>query len=99
MKRILLLVAVPTVVSLTVALTEIAGAQDTGGAAQLEDAEGNPIGTAEFVEEPNGVAIAVDLQRGQQAVTPGEHGIHLRTTGSTSPYFDAAGKHFNPTSA
>lgn len=84
---------------LMAALTGIAGAQGTEAAAQLEDTDGNPVGTAEFVEEPNGVAISVNLEPGQQAVEPGEHGIHLHTTGSTSPDFDAAGKHFNPTSA
>jgi len=100
LERILSLVVVATVVTLTAALTGIAGAQ--GGAtatAQLEDAEGNPVGTAEFVEGPNGVAITVNLQPGQQAVEPGEHGIHLHQTGAITPDFQAAGGHFNPTDA
>ncbi len=100
MERILSLVVVATVVVLTAALTGIAGAQ--GGAtatAQLEDAEGTPVGTAEFVEGPNGVAITVNLQPGQQAVEPGEHGIHFHETGEVTPDFQAAGGHFNPTNA
>ncbi len=73
-----------------------------GGAtatAQLQDAEGNQVGTAEFVEGPNGVTITVNLQPGQQAVEPGEHGIHFHQTGSITPDFQAAGGHFNPTDA
>ena len=67
--------------------------------AQLEDTEGNPVGTAEFVEGPNGVTITANLQPGQQAVEPGEHGIHFHETGSITPDFEAAGEHFNPTDA
>ena len=73
-----------------------------GGAtatAQLEDAEGDPVGTAELVEGPNGVAITVNLQPGQQAVEPGEHGIHFHKTVAITPDFEAAGEHFNPTGA
>jgi Cu-Zn family superoxide dismutase len=75
-------------------------AQDGGTAtAQLEDTQGNPVGTAEFVQGPNGVTISVNLQPGQQAVEPGEHGIHLHQTGAITPDFEAAGEHFNPTNA
>lgn len=67
--------------------------------ADLEDADGNPVGTAEFVEGPNGVTITVNLQQGQDAVEPGEHGIHIHETGDITPDFEAAGEHFNPTNA
>src|SRR5215210_8782229 len=77
----------------------IAGAQGTNATAQLEDSNGNPVGSAEFVEGPNGLTITVNLQPGQQAVTPGEHGIHIHRVGSITPDFEAAGEHFNPTNA
>src|SRR5215213_6275727 len=82
-----------------VAFVGIAGAQGTNATAQLEDSNGNPVGSAEFVEGPNGLTITVNLQPGQQAVTPGEHGIHIHRVGSITPDFEAAGEHFNPTNA
>lgn len=75
-------------------------AHDNGtAAAQLEDTDGNPVGDATFTEGPNGVAINVNLQPGQQGVEPGEHGIHIHETGETSPDFEAAGEHFNSNDA
>ncbi len=75
-------------------------AQGAGTAtAQLEDTDGNPVGDATFTEGPNGVTINANLQPGQQGVEPGEHGIHIHETGGISPDFEAAGEHFNPTSA
>jgi Cu-Zn family superoxide dismutase len=65
----------------------------------LEDTDGNSVGNATFMEGPEGVTISVNLQPGQQSVEPGEHGIHIHETGSVSPDFEAAGQHFNPTSA
>ena len=75
-------------------------AQGAGTAtAQLEDTDGNPVGDATFTEGPNGVTVNANLQPGQQGVEPGEHGIHIHETGEISPDFEAAGAHFNPTSA
>ncbi len=73
-----------------------ASAQQSVATAELEDADGNPVGTAEFVEEPEGVAINVNVEGG---VEPGEHGIHIHETGEIEPNFEAAGDHFNPTNA
>jgi superoxide dismutase, Cu-Zn family len=41
----------------------------------------------------------VELQQGQQAVTPGEHAIHIHERGDITPDFEAAGEHWNPTDA
>lgn len=60
---------------------------------ELEDADGNPIGNAEFVETPDGVAITVNAE----GLAPGEKGIHIHETGSIEPDFEATGGHFNPT--
>jgi superoxide dismutase, Cu-Zn family len=98
-KRIPLLLAVLAIALLMMAFVGIAGAQGTSATAQLEDSDGNPVGSAEFVEGPNGLTITVNLQPGQQAVTPGEHGIHVHMVGSITPDFEAAGEHFNPTNA
>lgn len=65
--------------------------------AELEDNEGSPAGTAEFVETPRGVEITVSLTGG---VEPGVHGIHIHETGDlSSSDFESAGDHFNPTDA
>jgi len=98
-KRILLLLVIVAIALLMMAFVGIAGAQGTSATAQLEDSNGNPVGSAEFVEGPNGLTITVNLQPGQQAVTPGEHGIHIHRVGSITPDFEAAGEHFNPTNA
>jgi len=87
------------VISLSMALVGTAGAQGTRASAQLEDTDGNSVGTADFVEGPGGLNITVKLQPGQQGVEPGEHGIHIHETGDISPDFEAAGEHFNPTNA
>ena len=100
-KRILLLLAIVAIIALLMmTFVGIAGAQQgTSASAQLEDSDGNPVGSAEFVEGPNGLTITVNLQPGQQALTPGEHGIHIHRVGSITPDFEAAGEHFNPTNA
>ena len=99
MKRTLLLLTMVAIALLMMAFVGIAWAQGTNATAQLVDSNGNPVGTAEFVEGPNGLTVTVNLQLGQQAVTPGEHGIHIHRVGSLTPDFEAAGEHFNPTNA
>jgi superoxide dismutase, Cu-Zn family len=75
-------------------------AQGAGTAtAELEDTDGNPVGDATFTEGPDGVTINANLRPGQDVAGPGAHGIHIHETGEISPDFEAAGAHFNPTSA
>lgn len=88
-------------VAAAVLLTAGAGhaeAQDAPTAtAQLQDNEGNPAGSAEFVETAQGVQITVNLTGG---VEPGVHGLHIHETGNVSSSdFESAGDHFNPTDA
>ncbi len=67
--------------------------------AELEDTDGNQVGSAEFVEGPKGVTTTVKLQQDQKAVGPGEHGIHIHEKGDcSSGDFKSAGEHFNPES-
>ena len=99
MKLSFLLLTVAVIISLLMAFAGAAGAQGEQATAQLEDTDGNPVGTANFLEGPQGVTINVTLQPGQRALEPGEHGIHIHEKGDISPDFEAAGEHFNPTNA
>lgn len=94
----LLWVLVPAVIVFVTVGATGAYAQGTSTAtAQLEDNEGNPAGTAELVETPQGVEISVDVTSG---VEPGVHGIHIHEKGDLSRSdFESAGDHFNPTDA
>ena len=65
--------------------------------AQLIDASGNVIGTAEFTDTPAGLLIAIDARD----LSPGEHAVHLHQTGECDPAsaFESAGDHFAPDDA
>jgi glucose/arabinose dehydrogenase len=67
--------------------------------AQLQDADGQIVGTALFTETEIGIVeIAVSVS-GLPVDGAGEHGIHIHEVGACSPNFEAAGEHFNPTNA
>jgi superoxide dismutase, Cu-Zn family len=97
-RRAVLLVLFGTLLLALAAGAALAQGADTA-TAELEDADGNPVGDATFTEGSGGVTINANLRPGQDAVEPGEHGIHIHETGEISPDFEAAGAHFNPTSA
>jgi Cu-Zn family superoxide dismutase len=64
--------------------------------AELKDKDGTVVGNAQFSEDENGVNITATVLQGLE---PGEYGIHVHEKGETTPDFEAAGKHFNPTEA
>jgi len=65
--------------------------------AQLRTGEGEPVGTAEFVETAEGVRIFAEITGN---VPPGTHGLHIHQKADLSrPDFESAGDHFNPTGA
>ncbi len=60
--------------------------------AVLRDLNGNEVGTAQFTEDATGrvhVNVKVD------ALTAGQHGIHIHAVGDCTPFADAGGHH-NP---
>ena len=64
--------------------------------ADIANGQGTKIGSAKITPTPGGVKISVTVSQ----LTPGEHGIHIHTTGKCEgPAFTSAGGHFNPTSA
>ncbi len=73
----------------------IAQTTPTPATAELKDVDGNVVGQATLLPAANGTDITVVVS----GLTPGEHGIHIHETGQCTPDFQAAGGHFNPTSA
>jgi superoxide dismutase, Cu-Zn family len=63
--------------------------------ADIVNAQGQKIGTAEIRPSGNGIRIDVEVSQ----LTPGMHGIHVHNVGKCEgPDFASAGPHFNPTS-
>lgn len=95
MKKLLVLFTL--LACLTALAAGAALAQEGAATAELRDGEGNFVGTAEFVEGPDGVVVTVNVEQG---VEPGEHGLHIHESADLSdPSFESAGDHFNPTDA
>lgn len=61
--------------------------------AELVDAQGRSVGTAEFREETRGVSVSVRFFN----LPPGVHALHLHEKGECEgPDFKSSGEHFNP---
>jgi Cu-Zn family superoxide dismutase len=61
--------------------------------ATFKTANGLPAGTAQFLSNGSQVSVVVALA----GFTPGQHGLHLHTTGKCEgPDFSSAGGHLNP---
>ena len=64
-----------------------------GTTAELKNREGQTIGRARLTDTPNGVLIAVMLEK----APAGEHAFHIHENGRCDPPgFQSAGGHFNP---
>lgn len=61
--------------------------------ATLRDASGREIGTLTLTDAAGGIMVAGTLR----GLPPGEHAIHLHTTGKCEAPFPSAGGHWNPT--
>ncbi|SEM73023.1 superoxide dismutase family protein [Lihuaxuella thermophila] len=69
------------------------GPQSLTAFADLYDAKGQKIGTAQLKEAKNGVEIRLSASH----LPPGKHGYHIHETGKCeAPDFKSAGGHFNP---
>ncbi len=63
--------------------------------ADIINAQGQKVGTAEI--RPSGSGVRIDVNVSQ--LQPGTHGIHIHNVGKCEgPAFTSAGPHFNPTS-
>ncbi len=67
----------------------------TGGMATIKDAAGRELGALMLSDGSGGITVSGTLR----GMSPGEHGIHIHTTGACdAPAFTTAGGHWNPTS-
>lgn len=61
--------------------------------AELKNAKGETVGTANVWEDADGVRIAAQVR----GIPPGKHGTHIHAVGKCDPAdFMSAGGHFNP---
>lgn len=65
----------------------------TTATAELQNTQGQPVGTATFSEVTGGVRIVLEVR----GLPPGEKGVHIHEVGKCEPpAFTSAGGHFNP---
>lgn len=71
----------------------VAAAEGPKAEADLQNAQGEKIGTAAFTEGAEGVKIAIQASK----LSPGQHGLHIHAAGKCEgPDFKSAGGHLNP---
>jgi superoxide dismutase, Cu-Zn family len=76
------------------AAVQLAAPAPNSAHANLVNAQGTKIGSAEITDFGHGVKIVVNVSQ----LSAGEHGIHIHTVGKCEPPgFTSAGGHFNPT--
>jgi Cu-Zn family superoxide dismutase len=61
--------------------------------AAMRDSAGRSVGTLTLTEGSEGIAVSGRLT----GLAPGDHAIHVHTTGRCDPPFESAGGHWNPT--
>jgi Cu-Zn family superoxide dismutase len=89
--RPLLLLAVATLLAGCASTAEDKAWQSAE--AILKDKAGKQVGSATFIQTPEGVRIALTGYR----LPPGSHGVHIHAVGRCEPpEFTTAGAHFNP---
>jgi Cu-Zn family superoxide dismutase len=88
-----------TIVALVGSLVLVAGCatmtgeRGTAATAELKNARGETVGTANLTEGDGKVRLVVQAK----GLTPGPHGIHIHAVGRCEPpAFTSAGGHYNP---
>ena len=94
LKRLRRVVLNGGVVALSLALVACGSDPQVGATAQavLVSPDGETMGTVTFVQGPEGVLVAADVE----GLAPGGHGINIHAVGVCTPDFSAAGDHFDP---
>ena len=72
-------------------LASSAAAQETA-TANLQNQDGQDVGTVELQQTPNGVLVTANLSN----LPAGEHGFHIHETGQCEGDFTSAGGHYSP---